>query len=61
MDRIHNVYKWSKTPEAVVSKFTNAAKNVISVIQFGFKYATITVLLWLPAVVRSSASECYFI
>ncbi|KAL5494924.1 hypothetical protein ACEPAI_386 [Sanghuangporus weigelae] len=43
MNGIHNVYEWSKTPEAM----------------FGFKYAILTVLLWLPAVLRSSANLYY--
>ncbi|KAL5519292.1 hypothetical protein ACEPAH_975 [Sanghuangporus vaninii] len=43
MNGIHNVYEWTKTPEAM----------------FGFKYAILTVLLWLPAVLRSSANLYY--
>ncbi|KAI0339296.1 hypothetical protein BDW22DRAFT_1409168 [Trametopsis cervina] len=39
----HHLYKWTKTPEAL----------------FVFRYVVITILLWLPSVLRSSAHFAY--
>ncbi|EJD03603.1 uncharacterized protein FOMMEDRAFT_133035 [Fomitiporia mediterranea MF3/22] len=43
MNGLHDVYKWTKSPQAM----------------FGMKYAIVSVLLWLPAVLRSSANFYY--
>ncbi|EED82525.1 predicted protein [Postia placenta Mad-698-R] len=42
-NKLHVVYLWTKTPEAM----------------FAFKYTAVTIALWIPSVVKTSASESH--
>ncbi len=55
MHYISAVYRWMETPEAIV-RFILAELAIDSLIlQFAFKYIFISIALWIPCVVRSSA------
>jgi hypothetical protein len=60
MNGLHVIYKWGKTPEALVYSlmFANLATRDSTVAaQFIFRYVFLSIALWVPAVVKSSARK----
>jgi hypothetical protein len=60
LNGLHLFYHWTKTPEAVVrpTLFVNLImKDSTIAAQFIFRYVFITVALWVPAVVKTTARK----
>ena len=62
MDRLHKLWIWARTAEALVRvplALCFSLKSHRVLMQFTFKYVILTIALWLPAVVKSSACTTY--
>jgi len=60
MNGLHVIYQWAKTPEALVHSllFANLATRGSTVAaQYIFRYAFITIALWVPSVVKTTARK----
>ena len=60
MEGLHVVYQWTKTPKALVHSHSDPTLRVSGLTiaaQFVFRYVFLSVLLWLPSVIRHTSRK----